>query len=235
MFNLDETIAQWRRQMLAAGIKSPEALDELESHLRDEVGQQVRSGANAQQAFEIAVEGIGEPDSLKAEFEKVESTRKTREWVKYAILVLAGVPHSRLATTMNTPSPTLEPRWATYLKTVVFLVPALGLWMLSAVFVVPKLQKICLDAGLAGPGLFWKVTHSNILATLIFKDDGIFIFGAVMVVILLLEWRSSQWPRYRRAAVGVGAFLLNSMVLISLFLMFLTGMVAAPALAHLAR
>jgi len=235
MFNLDETISEWRRQMAAAGIKSPEALDELESHLRDEVGQQVRSGANARQAFEIAVERIGEIDSIKAEFEKVATTRKTREWAKHAILVLAGIPHSRLATTMNTPCPNLEPRWATYLKAVAFLVPAVGLWMLSAVFVVPKLQRICLDAGLPGPGLFWKVTHSNILATLLFKEDGIFIFGAIMFVLLLLEWRSSQWPRYRRAAVGLGAFLLNSVVLISLFLMFLTVTAAAPALAHLAR
>ena|SRR6185437_11752308 len=98
MFDIDQVISEWRRQMAAAGIKSPEALDELESHLRDEVGQQVRSGANARQAFEIAVERIGEIDSIKAEFEKVATTRKTRECAKHAILVMAGIPHSRLAT-----------------------------------------------------------------------------------------------------------------------------------------
>ena len=39
MFNLDQSITEWRRQMLAAGIKTPALLDELESHLRDDVRQ----------------------------------------------------------------------------------------------------------------------------------------------------------------------------------------------------
>src|SRR5216683_2850215 len=61
MFNLDESISEWRRQMLAAGIKTPVPLNELENHLRDDVEQQMRSGLSAQQAFEAAVQGIGHP------------------------------------------------------------------------------------------------------------------------------------------------------------------------------
>jgi len=38
MFDLDQAISEWRRQMAAGGIKLPDALDELESHLREEVG-----------------------------------------------------------------------------------------------------------------------------------------------------------------------------------------------------
>jgi len=37
MFNLDEAISEWRKQMLAAGIKTPVPLEELETHLRDNV------------------------------------------------------------------------------------------------------------------------------------------------------------------------------------------------------
>ena len=37
MFDLEQAIAEWRKQMLAAGIKAPVPLDELESHLREEV------------------------------------------------------------------------------------------------------------------------------------------------------------------------------------------------------
>jgi len=37
MFNLEPSIAEWRRQMLAAGVKTPVPLEELESHLRDEL------------------------------------------------------------------------------------------------------------------------------------------------------------------------------------------------------
>ncbi|EEF62679.1 permease prefix domain 1-containing protein [Pedosphaera parvula] len=71
MFNLDQAITEWRRQMVAGGIKSPEALEELESHLRDEVEQQMRLGASGQQAFEVAVQRIGQANALKEEFQKV--------------------------------------------------------------------------------------------------------------------------------------------------------------------
>jgi hypothetical protein len=39
MFNLEEAILEWRRQMLIAGITSPIPLDELEIHLRDDLEQ----------------------------------------------------------------------------------------------------------------------------------------------------------------------------------------------------
>ena len=44
MFDLEKAIADWRRQMLAAGIKTPVPLEELESHLREEIEQQMKSG-----------------------------------------------------------------------------------------------------------------------------------------------------------------------------------------------
>src|SRR5512135_1001318 len=68
MFDLETTIAEWRRQMIAAGLRNPEALDELESHLRDDVEQQVFSGINEARAFELAVRRIGEAVELKREF-----------------------------------------------------------------------------------------------------------------------------------------------------------------------
>ena len=45
MFDLEKSIADWRTQMLAAGIKSPVPLEELESHLREEITQQTKSGS----------------------------------------------------------------------------------------------------------------------------------------------------------------------------------------------
>jgi hypothetical protein len=35
MFDLERAISDWRRHMLAAGLKAPAPLDELESHLLD--------------------------------------------------------------------------------------------------------------------------------------------------------------------------------------------------------
>ena len=74
MFNLDQAIAEWRRQMAAGGIKIPEALDELESHLRDDIERQMRSGSDAEQAFAAAVQRIGRANILKSEFEKIGGT-----------------------------------------------------------------------------------------------------------------------------------------------------------------
>jgi hypothetical protein len=74
MFHLEQSIAAWRKQMLAAGIKSPVPLEELESHLRDEIEQQVKSGMNKQTAFDISVRQIGQPKVLKDEFKKSEGT-----------------------------------------------------------------------------------------------------------------------------------------------------------------
>ena len=68
MFNLEQAIANWRQQMLAAGIQTPVPLEELEEHLREDIERQVQAGATAQQAFGIAVRELGQGHSLKKEF-----------------------------------------------------------------------------------------------------------------------------------------------------------------------
>jgi len=68
MFNLEQAIADWRQQMLAAGIKTPAPLEELEIHLREEIEHQRKSGLGEQESFEISVQRIGQPKILKEEF-----------------------------------------------------------------------------------------------------------------------------------------------------------------------
>jgi hypothetical protein len=75
MFNLEQAISDWRQQMAAGGIKMPEALDELESHLRDDVDQQLRSGLNAEQVFRTSIRQIGHAEMLKTEFNKNNHTK----------------------------------------------------------------------------------------------------------------------------------------------------------------
>ena len=72
MFNLEQSIAEWRRQMLAAGIKTPVPLEELENHLREEIEAQMKSGMNPQDALEAAMKIIGKGPELRKEFKKVE-------------------------------------------------------------------------------------------------------------------------------------------------------------------
>jgi len=71
MFDPEKAITEWRQQMVAAGLQKREALDELESHLREDIQQQIQAGLTTQRAFENAVERIGGPQALKGEFAKV--------------------------------------------------------------------------------------------------------------------------------------------------------------------
>ena len=91
MFNLESSIAEWRRQMLAAGIKMPVPLDELEIHLREEIAQQVKSRISAQEAFADAVQQIGKADLMKNEFEKVDGAKELRAWERIQIIFFAGL------------------------------------------------------------------------------------------------------------------------------------------------
>ena len=76
MFNLEQAISEWRQQMLAAGIKTPVPMEELESHLRDEIERQMNSGLSEAEAFRFAVQKIGQAQAVQNEFEKVEETKE---------------------------------------------------------------------------------------------------------------------------------------------------------------
>jgi hypothetical protein len=71
MCDIEQSIAKWRQQMIDTGIKTPVPLEELESHLREEVDRQMREGISAERAFEAAVSRIGHADALRFEFDKL--------------------------------------------------------------------------------------------------------------------------------------------------------------------
>jgi hypothetical protein len=104
MFHLEESIAEWRRQMLAAGIGSPE-LEELESHLREEIEVQIKSGIRAYAAFSNAVEEMGSAESLREQFQRAHKadTLKQRKFVGYfySMLLTFYVLASTYAMTRN--------------------------------------------------------------------------------------------------------------------------------------
>jgi len=89
MFDLEQSIAAWRKQMLSAGIKTPVPLEELESHLRDDVEQQMQSGIDAPQAFANSVRRLGHADRLKSEFKKTCGAHG-HAWLWFGPLPLLG-------------------------------------------------------------------------------------------------------------------------------------------------
>ena len=74
--------------MLAAGIKSPVPMDELELHLREEIEREMKSGLslNEQEAFHFSVLKFGEGHAVRNEFKKSERT-----FMKRTLLVLLGI------------------------------------------------------------------------------------------------------------------------------------------------
>ena len=80
MFDLEKSIADWRKQMLAAGLQTPVPLEELEIHLREEIERQKKFGRSETEAFETAVQNIGRAQAVQNEFGKVKAADEERRW-----------------------------------------------------------------------------------------------------------------------------------------------------------
>jgi hypothetical protein len=79
MFDLETAISEWRRRMLASGIKAPVPLDELESHLRDGIDRQLSNAVDPEEAFRVAIQQIGSANCIKEEFNKTGAMKSTRK------------------------------------------------------------------------------------------------------------------------------------------------------------
>jgi fumarate reductase subunit D len=88
MFDLQKSINDWRLQMLAAGVKYPAPMDELELHLREEIDRLMESGLDEPSAFTTAAKNLGPAQSLRDEFKKVKATPSRRRWLAFEILFL---------------------------------------------------------------------------------------------------------------------------------------------------
>lgn len=75
MFDLENAIAEWRTQISVAGVKKKEIVDELESHLRDDIEQEIRGGQSPQEAFKLAAGRIGKASEVENEFAKINRPR----------------------------------------------------------------------------------------------------------------------------------------------------------------
>ena len=89
MFDLDRSISEWRSEIAAAGITCPDTLDELESHMRDEVESQIRAGTAGEAAFTAAVQRLGQGGALNSEFKKLDGGGSRLRQKRFGIAVAA--------------------------------------------------------------------------------------------------------------------------------------------------
>jgi hypothetical protein len=89
MFDLEKSITKWREQMLASGIQSPAPLDELETHLREEIRTLVSAGTSEDESFRLAAARVGSPNQLSAEFDKPHGTLNLTEMAgRFGLLLI---------------------------------------------------------------------------------------------------------------------------------------------------
>ena len=99
MFDLKENINKWRAQLTGKAEYKPEDIDELESHLTEEI-ENLKSQKNLdeEEAFVLAVHRVGNPNELSKEYTKVNSGFI---WKKRALLFLGGYIFYDFFTTLN--------------------------------------------------------------------------------------------------------------------------------------
>ena len=78
---LEEQIGQWRGYLRRRRAITGPDVEELETHLRDQVGALIRSGLAEDEAFLIAVKRMGSLDALSREFAREHSDRLWKQLV----------------------------------------------------------------------------------------------------------------------------------------------------------
>jgi hypothetical protein len=81
MFELETQIRSWSDYLRSRGNLLESDLEELESHLRDEIDDLVQGGLSPDEAFLISVKRIGNTDLLSREFAKVNADQLWRQLV----------------------------------------------------------------------------------------------------------------------------------------------------------
>lgn len=73
MFDLEKAIKQWRKELSKNVALEDGYIQEIESHLRDEIECKIEEGRSSEEAFQKAVEEIGLADQIGAEYFKTDT------------------------------------------------------------------------------------------------------------------------------------------------------------------
>jgi hypothetical protein len=141
--------------------------------------------------------------------------------------------HHRILMNLLVPDTGIEPRWRTYFRGAAFSMPALIVLAFSSVYLLPKLETLWRDASMGASFSIASTAITSVNVAYLVTQHFMVIAITVIAAVVLLEWRSIRWPRYRKATVGVAAFLTNTAILIFITLMFMTALMAAPALLQI--
>lgn len=75
VFELEQALRDWRRDLASAEFISGDNVDELEEHLRDIIADLAGKGLTQQEAFAVARSRLGDRTAISAEFSKVNGNQ----------------------------------------------------------------------------------------------------------------------------------------------------------------
>jgi hypothetical protein len=183
MPNRESFISQWRQTLSNAPHLTPETLDELESHLREQIEKLVQSGVPEAEACKRAVAELGSSATIANEFRKLDAAT----WLPVKFVSGIGIALVLVLAIflVGRPNAGADVLLAVHIFTVTLgYAAALLLGVLGACFVVQRARSDFSPLRLASLG---RVT---------------FVFAAVSTictaigVILAMFWAHREWGRY---------------------------------------
>ena len=175
MFDLNRAITNWRQELGQNDALNTGDLNEMESHLRDEIEGLAGGRLSPQEAFIIAAHRLGDTGQIAAEFAKVHSSRM---WRRRFFWMLSGVLTYILAGALSAAAAKVCAIMAVVVGLQGYAVGA----MESIVGVVVLIGLVGITYCLFGPGLF------GIRAASLFKrpfSAVLSVAGLTFLVILL--------------------------------------------------
>jgi hypothetical protein len=85
MFDLNEQITKWRDSLKESQSLESKDIDELESHLREEIDNLSGSKLSVEEIFRIATHRLGNTDNLAYEYAKVNRGKQDRQNISWII------------------------------------------------------------------------------------------------------------------------------------------------------
>lgn len=140
MFDLNEQINKWRSNLTQSQTLGSSDIDELESHLREEIENLTALKLSDEEAFLIATHRLGSTDSLAEEYEKINRGVKFRHrlfWIATGVLgyFLATYLADAVSIALSVSSGSMD-----YYTGIVFIVSKVMFWTI-VVFLCYQLYK----------------------------------------------------------------------------------------------
>jgi len=240
MFDLSASTAGWLDDLRRSGAFEETDLEELESHLKDEIEQLMDKGLSEKEAFWVATSRVGNREELPREYAKVNSRPVWRHrflWMAFGVLAylllstfIGGLSLGAAAAMVSSgigPDTTI----------------LLGNGMDSAAIVSLSVQLIltcaalaCLYLALSRDSLGFssrlgRVRRSRLLIMILYAAAValmplFLILSQVLVPVLLTRWLTPETHGMASSAASTGGFIFS--VLLAMFLALMVFVLSRP-------